>query len=873
MSEDVLKKRREELLKKFKKKNILLYVILTFIVLFGYYTRTRNLWLLKDVTTGKYIPLALDPYVFLRYAKYIVEHGTLFTVDYMKNYPVGFPTIAEVPLLPYFIAYLYKILHFFNSAITIEQAHILYPPICFTIGLIFFFLLLKRLLNYKVALVSTAFLTVVPPFLYRTMAGFSDKEALATMFIFMTFYFFVRGWQEKSMKKTIIFSVLAGITTGSTALSWGGVSFAYMIIGVFGILSILLNKFSKKDFYHYTSWFLVLMVILFQFGRGGGGITIIRGFITSSTSSLVALAFFMGIISFFVFKLDLLKIKDKIKNKLPLGFATFLISIILVVVLVTIFIDPLFVVHKPVQVIDDLLNPLANRWVLTVAESHEPYITDWFAQMSFRYIILVIAGSALLVYEMVRSLKKKYSLALVSGYTILLLFFIFSRYSRSSPIFNGTTSIAKFAFIGSAVGLIIGIIVFYLYTFYKDREAFNALLKIRKEYIFVLVWFIIMIMGARRAVRLIFIFAPVTTVFFGYFSIKLFDYARELLKKDWYKIIAYILIGILIISTFSGFAKTTLAQAKYTGPSYNQQWQNAGEWIRNNTPEGENETVFAHWWDYGYWVQTGGERATITDGGNAQGYYNYLMGRHVLTGQSDEETLPFLKAHDATHLLIISDEIGKYPAFSSIGSDAAYDRYSWINTFILDEQNIQELRDKVVYLYRGGTPLDDDFTYQDILYPKQAAGVAGFFISINQESDKPSFEQPFAVLVYNGQQVQVPLNCIFINGEEIIFGSEGLDGCLRIIPKIDGQKMNPIGAALYLSPKVRKSRVAQLYLFSKDSDYFKTVYTDEAQMPLSFYNGRIIGPLKIWEISYPANLEVSEEIKGKDFPDLTVTYI
>jgi len=34
--------------------------------------------------------------------------------------------------------------------------------------------------------------------------------------------------------------------------------------------------------------------------------------------------------------------------------------------------------------------------------------------------------------------------------------------------------------------------------------------------------------------------------------------------------------------------------------------------IKDNTNE---DGIFAHWWDYGYWVQTLGKRATIADGG------------------------------------------------------------------------------------------------------------------------------------------------------------------------------------------------------------------------------------------------------------------
>lgn len=865
MSEDVLKKRKEELFKKFGKKNIIIYSILALIVWFGYYAHTRNLWLLKDMTTNKYISVELDSTVFMRYAKYIVEHGALFARDYMRNYPLGFDMKFEVPFLPYFIAYLYKFLHFFSSSVTIEQADVFYPAICFAVSLIFFFLAIKRLFDYRVALVSTAFLTVIPPYLFRTLAGSSDKEALAMMFFFMIFYFFIRGWQEKTVKSTVIFGVIAGAVTGLMDMSWGGITFIYLIIGIFVILWVVLNKFSKKDFYLYTSWLLTLIFML-QFSRGGGSvINVIDRLATSVTSSFIMVAFFIGLVDFLIFKLDILKVKSKLEKKIiPPGFVVSLISIALILILVTVFIDPFYVVHSVQHLVGDILNPLPNRWVRTVAENHEPYITDWIDQMSFRYVMLFIAGSALLVYEAVKPLKKKYSLSLVAGYTVLLLFFIFSRYSSGSTVFNGTTFIARLAFMGSGIGLFAGMLIFYLYTFYKDREAFTVLSNINMEYVFVMVWFIITVATAMRAIRLVFVFAPVTTVLLGYLSIKLFDYAKEFLKKDWYKVIAYILIGILVVSTFSGFAKTTLAQAKYSAPGYNQQWQKAGAWIRDNTPK---DAVFAHWWDYGYWVQEGGQRATILDGGNAQGYWNYLMGRNVLTGQSDEEALSFLKAHNATHLLIISDEIGKYPAFSSIGSDVNYDRYSWINTFVLDTKNIQELRDKTIYLYRGGTPLDDDFVYQDKLYPKQAAGIAGFFVPITQEENKTSFDQPFAVLVYNGQQVQVPLNCIFVNGQEITFKSEGLDGCLRIIPVIEGQKVMPIGAALYLSPKVRKSRFTRLYLFNKESDYFKLAYSDEAQMPLSLYSGRLIGPLKIWEISYPTNIEVPKEFYGTDFPN------
>ena len=39
-------------------------------------------------------------------------------------------------------------------------------------------------------------------------------------------------------------------------------------------------------------------------------------------------------------------------------------------------------------------------------------------------------------------------------------------------------------------------------------------------------------------------------------------------------------------------------------------WLESMEWIKNNTPK---DAVIASWWDYGYWISTLGERATIAD--------------------------------------------------------------------------------------------------------------------------------------------------------------------------------------------------------------------------------------------------------------------
>jgi len=106
---ELLEQRRTKFVDFFKNNiNYLSYLILLPILLLGWIIRTRNVKFLKDVVTGKYIPLALDPHVFLRYSTYLLEHGSLYINDLMRNVPVGYD-MTQLTIYPaYFIVYIYK---------------------------------------------------------------------------------------------------------------------------------------------------------------------------------------------------------------------------------------------------------------------------------------------------------------------------------------------------------------------------------------------------------------------------------------------------------------------------------------------------------------------------------------------------------------------------------------------------------------------------------------------------------------------------------------------------------------------------------------------------------------------------------------------
>ena len=279
-------------------------VFLPYILTLGGYIRLQNLSFLKNQ-----FPLALDPYLFLRYARMIIEQGRVVAHDALRYVPLGFDTIRENIFLSYVIAYLYKFLHLIFPSITLEMADILYPVIFFCLGLIVFYFLIKELLqDTRIALLASFLLTVIPAYLYRTMAGFADKEALASFFMFLALLLYALSLKKQGIGWKIGLGLLAGICTGFMGLSWGGVKFLLLIMAVFHFVMLVLNKIDLKQTLAYVSWLLPTFFILSLFTGKFGGFS---GALGSTTIQLNLLV--LGLI---IIKLVAWKFKDKVKQRL-----------------------------------------------------------------------------------------------------------------------------------------------------------------------------------------------------------------------------------------------------------------------------------------------------------------------------------------------------------------------------------------------------------------------------------------------------------------------------------------------------------------------------------------------------------------------------
>jgi len=843
-------------------------VILLFVLFTTSSIRLSNWDLLTDQTTGEKIPLALDPFYFLRLSETIIEQGSLPEVDVMRYPSLNAEFSPEI--LPQVVVWMYKTGNILGDY-TLREVNVFSPVAFYFIGLIIFFFLIYVLTKSKaIAIISSIFLAYAPSYLYRTMAGFSDHEGIGMVAFFAAMLVFSLSLKWISKNKGLLgaglFGIGAAFLTTLTIASWSGVAkLPFMIFPlsflVFWLLRVRIEKnFIQRGIIFYSFWviFSALWGPLFGYGANN----ILRKSMLSSTglASLLVLGFIIIDAAFILWGNRLSFVKKK--NRVAYSFGATLILGVMGLTLIG----------------KNILSLLANIWLtifhpwgtgrvgLTVAENAQPYLLDWINQSGNVIFSMAFMGILFIGWELARGIEnKKRKILTILFWIILVCSSLFSRISSVSTM-NGTNFISQVVYAG---GLLVSL-GFFAWVYFKEE------FEISPEIIFIGAWTFITLLSGRAAQRMFFAIAPFMCFMAAYFIVKLFDYYKG--NKE--EILKIVLAIVIIVSIFGAansvynFDKDIRIQASQQGPSAHYQWQTAMAWVRDSTPE---DAIFMHWWDYGYWVEYLGERRTLTDGGHVVTQWDHFIGRYVLTTPHPETAYSFMKTHNVSYLLIDPTDLGKYGAYSRIGSgEKGEDRYSAIPVIPLDSRQTVESADKITMVYSGGMVVFEDIEYvtdaDTIFLPAGKAGLGGIIWSLNNEANVTTIGQPMGVYFYNNQRYDIPIKYVQTAGGLIDFGG-GLDAVVKIIPSFDGQSINQWGTAIYLSPRVSKSLFAQLYLLDdafgnyrgmniahKENDALISAIKAQGGVVGDFiYYGGFRGPIKIWEITCPEETLAREE--------------
>ena len=860
---------------------IAIAVILLTIILLSSWIRFSNLPLLKDSTTGEYIPLALDPFYFLRIAELKLE-GPLPAVDVLR-YPalgVGFTT----EILPDVLALMYRAANLFGEY-SLEYINVISPVLFFSLSLIIFFFLIYILTKSKIAsLLGSALLAFIPSYLYRTMAGFSDHESLGMLAFFaamlvcsISLKFISDKDGGKNLTKLTGLGLLSGLLTAFSIVAWGGgATFIFLVFPLSFLLvwAIKLRdseekKFIKKGLLLYCLWIISVIVFGVLLGSNFGSIT--RRFVTGTNGLVTSFVLIFILIDSFLI-LNIKKFKF-FKEKFRQAYS-FTISLVLGLIGLT------FIGKNPFSLIQgiwsSLLHPFGvGRTGLTIAENSQPYLTSWISQSGEIIFWTFILGVLFMGFELAKTVQKKRNKFLLGfSWLAMVSAILFSRIS-ANHVLNGTNFISQLMYLSGLLFFVAS----FIYIYFKDK------IKLKPEIIFMVSWAFFVLISGRAAIRIFFTITPFICFSSAFFTVKLFEYAKKS-KDSLLRIIlflALILIIIGLIFSFNTFVNSIVVQAKSTGPSANLQWQNAMSWVRENTNEGD---IFVHWWDYGYWVQSLGKRPSVTDGGHYNGFWDHLVARYLLTTPKPETALSFMKSHDVSYLLIDQTDVGKYSAYSKIGGNNESDRFSMVPVAKIDEKQTIETANKTTFVYPLGAGVDEDIihnfegqeillpgpTYNERWDPNYKSFVAAIILEVSHIKGKKNFNQPSAVIYYNEKQIRIPLRYLYYGGKIYDF-ENGIESVISIVPLLSQTEIKDLGTVIYLSPKVSQSLFAQVYLLNdvfgnypslklkhSEQDPFIQSIKDQG-LPLGefVYYNMLRGPIKIWEVNYQENTLKKEE--------------
>lgn len=880
-----------------KRFDIVSYILLALIVGISSWIRMRPMAInsatgkpgLWDVATNSWtLGPDLDPFLFLRWAKYIVEHGTLYAIDTLRYVPLGFETSKELVLLPQMIAWFHFVTTWFGN-VSVDYSAALFPVIMFAFAIVAFFFmsqtLFTGLLGKKAAaiaaLIACFFLAIQPILLPRTIAGIPEKEVGSLVFYFLGIFFFTKMFKTQKTSHSVIYGVLAGLATGFMGLIWGGYVYAWVILAFAAFLLFLLEKIDKRHVYAYAAWIVIASLTLITLSNRYS----ISGLLASTTT---ALPFFILSVMIIHQLLQLPRVHRVVqKNKLArfsLPLTALVITAIIGTLASILFFGPSFISDKVSGIYTLVINPTTDRVGVTVAENKQPYLTEWIGNFgpSLGGILLsfwiTLFGMIYLFWLSTHAFKKRDRITLTSLVALFILAIPFSRYAESS-MFNGQNGISAIALIAPVVLLAIAAIKLYA----RQKNEGKEYKTLSNEFLIIAAIFLVSLLTTRSAIRLVMMMAIPAALLIAFSIVSL---SSQVIKKK--KVASFLGIMVILVTFASLIAaywminsSITIAHA-HVPSDYTRQWQQAMGWVRENTNE---VSVFAHWWDYGYWVQSIGQRPTIVDGGNSYSYWNYQIGRYVLTTPDESSAYDVLYSHNASYLLIDSTDVGKYAAFSSIGSDARYDRRSWINSFVIDPSQTRQGKNTTTYVYQGGATLDEDISHtingSRIFLPgvndlelDEVVAVAGIGAVVATFGDNGSLEQPMGVYVYQNTLYQIPLRYAY-DGTEVIDFGKGVEAGVFIMPAVlqtaQGGQFVDNGALLYLSERTWSSLVGQLYLLEQESDVFRVVHNEDdlfvqslkqqgfpvGHFAYSYFNG-FHGPITIWEIVYPDDVMFNE---------------
>lgn len=191
-----------------------------------------------------------DPYLQWRMAQYVVDHGFLAWFnwhDTMSWYPYG----ADMPTWnlygeAFVVAALTIFLRSVGVGVTAFEVAVIFPVFAGTVTVLAAYFLGKDIWGKGVGMFTALFLALNASSIGRTQLGFLRHEPLGILLMILIFLFFRRAMVQTSMRRTLIYASLAGVSLYYLAATWAAFYFPLDLLALYAVVLVIIGRYSRK---------------------------------------------------------------------------------------------------------------------------------------------------------------------------------------------------------------------------------------------------------------------------------------------------------------------------------------------------------------------------------------------------------------------------------------------------------------------------------------------------------------------------------------------------------------------------------------------------------------------------------------------------
>lgn len=194
-----------------------------------------------------------DPYFNYRTTKFLADEGFYSFHNWFDDrawYPLGRIIGGTIyPGLMVTSAAFYHILNFLNITIDVRNICVFLAPFFSSLTVIVTYLLTTELRDSAAGLVAACFISIVPGYISRSVAGSYDNEGIAIFCMLLTYWLWIRAVKTGS----IYWGAMCSLAYFYMVSSWGGYVFLINLIPLHVLTLMITGRFSHKIYVAYST--------------------------------------------------------------------------------------------------------------------------------------------------------------------------------------------------------------------------------------------------------------------------------------------------------------------------------------------------------------------------------------------------------------------------------------------------------------------------------------------------------------------------------------------------------------------------------------------------------------------------------------------